>query len=767
MPSGEALALVDEAGRVIEWERAAEELFGRSATDTVGRSVAALMHDISTDEGGRNGGAAEAATVVVKPVVRGTAVVWRVLAAGCPSATRDTAILRAVFDHLPVALYILDEQLRIVRTSAVAEAVGDTSTESSLGALFPEAWAFTGVEEEAAVARRVLDSGDAAVNRLVRRRHPSGRPDYGIYAVSYFRLQDSSGGVQGLVACTLDVTERERAREHRALLERIRANVGHRLSVTDVSWELVEAVVPAFAGTAAVEVVEEVVRGQDPPRTPVKKAVSLRQAAILGRISARRTLRSLTAGTPTARILCAPQARLMSVEEACAWAEPEQADEIRRSGAHSLIVAPLTVRGQLLGMVTFFRHEGEAPFDEGDLDAASAIGAHASLCIDNARRYMREWIIASTIQSRILPPQPDTQATLEVRHLHIPGEEGGGAWSDAIALPSARTALIVGDVAGKGIPAAITMGLLRTAVHTLAALDLQPDELLARLSDTTARLVAARAALPPVDPLHREPLTAGCAIAIYDPVDRTCTTACAGLPESFAIFPDGTSTGLVAQSGPQLAARDTAPFPAATFALPEGSTIVMSTTAEVSTSAGPLRPLLESAGSGPLVALSDTLAHQLADGPLPVETAMLFARTKALPADRVLTLALPEGPEAAPIARAAARRQLEAWGLDAEIVYTSELLVSEFVGNAVRYGSAPLRLRLILDQTLTFEVSDGAPTSPHVRHARTSDETGRGLFIIASLADRWGTRYHADGKSVWAEVSVSGLSGAQSWAGVC
>ncbi|MFJ4846577.1 SpoIIE family protein phosphatase [Streptomyces sp. NPDC088733] len=762
MPSGEVLALVDEAGRVIAWERAAEELFGLSAAETIGRSVTALLHEISTDARGRDGEGAKAAAVVVKPVVQATAVVWRVLAIE-PSATRDTAILAAVFDHLPVTLYVLDEQLRIVRTSAVPEASSDTSAESLLGGSFPESWAFRNVEEETAVARSVLESGDAAVNRLVRRKRPSGRPDYGIYAVSYFRLEDSNANVQGLVACTLDVTERERAKEHRALLEQIRANVGHRLSVMDDCWELVEALVPAFAGTAVVEVVEEVVRGQSPPRTPVKRVVSLREAAIRGRIPASGTVHSLDAGTPTARILSVPRAHLMSVEEACAWREPEHADEVRRSDAHSLIVAPLTVRGELLGVVSFFRHEGEAPFDGGDLDTASAIAAHAALCIDNARRYMHEWIIASTIQSRILPPQPDTQATLEVRHLCVPGEEGGGTWSDAIALPGARTALIVGDVVGKGIPAAITMGLLRTAIHTLASFDLEPDELLARLSETTARLVNARAALPPVDPLHREPLTASCAISVYNPVDRICTTACAGLPESFAIFPDGTSTRLLSQSGPQLAACDTAPFPAATFTLPVGSTIVMSTTAEAS--AGFLRPLLEAGGAWSLMALSDALVQELGDGPLPAETAMLIARTKALPADQALTLILPDGPEAASIARRAARRQLEVWGCDAEIIYTGELIVSEFVGNAIRYGSPPLRLRVILDQTLTYEVRDGARTSPYVKHARAVDETGRGLFIVASLADRWGTRYHSDGKSVWAEVSVSTASGAHSRAG--
>ncbi|MFD7880064.1 ATP-binding protein, partial [Streptomyces sp. NPDC059766] len=116
-----------------------------------------------------------------------------------------------------------------------------------------------------------------------------------------------------------------------------------------------------------------------------------------------------------------------------------------------------------------------------------------------------------------------------------------------------------------------------------------------------------------------------------------------------------------------------------------------------------------------------------------------------------MTRSLPSGPEAAPIARKAARRQLATWGIDDETAYTTELIVAELVGNATRYGTAPLRLRLILDRMLTCEVSDAAPSAPHVQHARTVDESGRGLFIIASLAERWGTRYTADGKIVWAE----------------
>ncbi|MFD1277209.1 ATP-binding protein [Streptomyces kaempferi] len=130
---------------------------------------------------------------------------------------------------------------------------------------------------------------------------------------------------------------------------------------------------------------------------------------------------------------------------------------------------------------------------------------------------------------------------------------------------------------------------------------------------------------------------------------------------------------------------------------------------------------------------------------------MLLARTKALPHDRVLTRDLPAHPEAAPIARAAARRQLEAWDVDEETAFTTELIVSELVGNAVRYGAPPLQLRLIFERMLTCEVSDTATSSPQVKHARTVDETGRGLFIIASLADQWGTHYRTRGKTVWAE----------------
>ncbi|MET9484336.1 ATP-binding SpoIIE family protein phosphatase [Streptomyces sp. NPDC006638] len=300
----------------------------------------------------------------------------------------------------------------------------------------------------------------------------------------------------------------------------------------------------------------------------------------------------------------------------------------------------------------------------------------------------------------------------------------------------ARTALIVGEVVGRGITAAGAVGLLRTAIHTLAALDLGPDELLARLNDTAVRLAAAPLAVPTGHPTTAAtPLTAGCAVALYDPVELTCTLARAGLPEPVVVLPDGSAETLSVPPGPLLAGTDNAPFPATTVSLPEGSTLPMGTAAladAVLAPSGPRRPLLETAATRALPEVCDDLASALTTGARPRtgEALMPLARTKALPQDRVLTRDLPADPETAPIARAAARRQLDAWGVDEETAFTTELVVSELVGNAIRYGAA---------------------SAPHGKHARTVDETGRGLFIIANLAEEWGTRFQDDGETVWAQ----------------
>ncbi|MFE0630432.1 SpoIIE family protein phosphatase [Streptomyces sp. NPDC058864] len=756
MPSGDVLVLVDEDGRVVEWGRPAEELFGCSAEEAVGRSLGALLRGSATAAGSHRAGLAGGVAVRIEPLLRGTSVLWRVRTAGDPALSQqDVAILKTVFAHTPMELLVLDRQLRVVRMSAAFGTARGASGGSPLGRHFTEVYDLGGPEEEAAVAHGVLESGEPVLDRLVHGAGPPGRRGCRSRSVCYFRLEDARGEALGLVASAVDVTDREKAQGRLDLLEQVRTRLGQVANVGLVCRELVDAVVPALADTAVVEMVDDVVRGEEPPKVPVHQDVPLRRAAFRGRLPAYPVgeVRPLPPGTPFAEVLSDPRARLVPVDEDATWlaADPARAEAILGSGTESLIVAPLALRDQALGVVSLYREQDRDPFDEDDLRLASAVCAHAALCIENARQYMREWIIASTLQRRLLPGQPADRPTVEVSRLHHSGPEGGGAWSDAIPLPGARTALVVGDVAGRGIVAAITMGLVRTALHTLAALDLPPDELLARLSETAGRLAAASAALPQLD---FEPLGIGCVIAVYDPVELTCTVARAGLPEPVAVLPDGSSATLAVPAGPLLSGPYDAPFPATTVALPAGSTLAMATTTfaeRVLAPSAPLRPLLDGAARRPLPEVSDAIGSGFAGSGRSDETVMLLARTRALPADRVMTCALPAGAEAAPIARAAARRRLAAWGVAEETAFTTELIVGELVGNAVRYGAPPLQLRLVLEQMLTCEVSDTAAGAPHVKHARTVDENGRGLFIVAGLADQWGVRYRAQGKTVWAQ----------------
>ncbi|WP_181802094.1 ATP-binding protein, partial [Streptomyces shenzhenensis] len=126
----------------------------------------------------------------------------------------------------------------------------------------------------------------------------------------------------------------------------------------------------------------------------------------------------------------------------------------------------------------------------------------------------------------------------------------------------------------------------------------------------------------------------------------------------------------------------------------------------------------------------------------------------ARPGDQVATWEVPADPEHVARVRTLTTGQLGAWKLD-ELSFTTELVVSELVTNAIRYGGPPIRLRLIRDTgTLICEVSDGSSTAPHLRRARVFDEGGRGLLLVARLSRRWGTRQTAAGKTIWCEQAL-------------
>ncbi len=360
--------------------------------------------------------------------------------------------------------------------------------------------------------------------------------------------------------------------------------------------------------------------------------------------------------------------------------------------------------------------------------------------------------MAVTLQQSLLPRGLPDQGALDVAYRYLPAQDGvGGDWFDVIPLAGTRVALVVGDIVGHGMHAAASMGRLRTAVHNFSMLDLPPDDLLAHLDDLVARIdkdesAAGGAALT----------GATCLYAVYDPVSRGCELARAGHLPPALVRPGGAVEFLDLPAGPPLGLGGL-PFETVRLELPEGSHLVLYTDGllenrrrDIDLGLEQLRAALAGDGGRTPEQACDAVLDALLPTQPTDDVALLVARTKALPADRIACWEVPFGPAAVAGTRADAGRRLADWGLE-ELSFTTELILSELVTNAVRYASGPITVRLLFDRTLICEVSDTSSTAPHLRYAADSDEGGRGLFLVAQFAERWGTRYTAEGKIIWAE----------------
>ncbi|WP_329438993.1 SpoIIE family protein phosphatase [Streptomyces canus] len=576
------------------------------------------------------------------------------------------------------------------------------------------------------------------------------------------RPTDIQGGPPGSVATLRDSTElralsgrAEAARERLDMLYDATVGIGTSLDVTRTAEELAELSVPRFSDFATVDLFDAVLSGGQP-----EAATALRRTALSG---IREDAPLYKVGERIPLVDSAPQSRGISsgravleprLAEATGWRaqDLERSAQVIEYGIHSLIAVPLRVGDLVLGTVSFWRSDKPQPFDTDEVALAEELVTRAAVSIDNARRYTREHTMAVTLQRSLLPRRLPEQDALDIAYKYLPAQAGvGGDWFDVLPLSGARVALVVGDVVGHGLHAAATMGRLRTAVHNFSALDLPPDELLALLDELVARIDQDEA-----EESGNSPVTgATCLYAVYDPVTRLCTIARAGHPPPALIHPDGSVEYPDVPAGPPLGLGGL-PFETADLELAEGSRLVLYTDGlvedrerDIDVGLELLRTALEQAGPSP----EDTCRAVL-DARLPAratdDIALIVARTRALAADRIAEWQVPANPAAVSDVRAAVSRQLARWDLD-ELGFTTELILSELVTNAIRYGGDPIQVRMLYDRTLICEVFDSSSTSPHLRYAAMTDEGGRGLFLVAQLSDRWGTRYTPEGKVIWAE----------------
>ncbi|MFF4113704.1 SpoIIE family protein phosphatase [Streptomyces sp. NPDC001714] len=783
--------VVDADGVVLVWSAGARLLLGYEPAEVVGRDARRLLAaDLPVSARRHLADGQRWSTEVallhrngdrIVVLLQGTPLadagdrpLW--LVTGAPQTTvagRDQPGAATLWDltlaQLPTPVAIYDREARFVAANDAMSRIMGLPAAEMRGLTLSEIEPSFPFDEYDRLQRQVLRTGRTIFHE--QHAQAPGETREHSWSMYFSPLRDENSTVQGLSAVVFDTTEQYWARRHLAVLNDAGMRIGTTLDVTRTAEELADVAVAGFADFVTVDLLESVALGDEPEPLSPGEPVAMRRTA----------QRSVLPGCPESvadpgdalryPVNTPPMQTLLAghgtrhrpgdpgMQE---WLRTSQAraDTVARHLIHSVLMVPLRARGVTLGLVHFLRHRTPESFTEDDQRLAEEIVARAAVSVDNARRYTRERRTALALQRSLLPGRPPGLAATEVAYRYLPtgsGADVGGDWFDVIPLSGARVALVVGDVVGHGIHASATMGRLRTAVRTLADVDLAPDELLTQLDDLVIRLDREEG---PEVPGRAETASSGevgatCLYAVYDPVTRRCTMARAGHPPPALVAPGGDVRFLDLPAGPPLGLGGL-PFESAEVELAEGSLLALYTDGLVETADHDIEVglgLLRRALADPAAPLEETcddvLRTVLTDRPAD-DIVLLLARTSALDPAKVRTWRLPQDPAAVAGARKMACEQLEAWGLT-DAAFATELIVSELVTNAVRYGDGPIALRLIRDAALICEVSDGSSTAPHLRRARVYDEGGRGLLLVAQISERWGSRQTPTGKTIWAE----------------
>ncbi|KPI27326.1 SpoIIE family protein phosphatase [Streptomyces sp. NPDC054950] len=773
-----ARAVVDDSGALIGWNEGARALLGWTPADVLGRPATELLADGTPDFTGtrwdgtvtlrhRDGRPVRVWLLAHRlPARADDPGQWLVVTplAGGGTDPSDALLAAAGLVQSPCAVAVYDERLRLRRINDAMREVIGLPEERVRGLRLAEIGGGPQSTELEQHMLQVLTSGRPQdVQTYIR---TGGESRAHAWLARMAPVVDADGRVRGVCMSAHDFTENYLARERLQLVNEASVRIGSTLDVIRTAQELAEVCVPALADFVSVDLLDPQDGGELPSR--FSPPVGLRRAAHHSvnagspeAVAKPGEVQQYPTGSPQADSLVAGHTIIGSLaggglDAWLAW-DPARGARVRELGIHSTMSVPIQARGMTLGVAVLTRFRRPDPFTPDDVLLAEEITARAAVCIDNARRFSRERETALALQRSLLPRSLPRTAAVDAASRYLPAARAGvgGDWFDVIPLSGMRVAMVVGDVVGHGIQASATMGRLRTAVRTLADIDLAPDELLTHLDDLVVRL--SEEAGGEGDPGE---VGASCLYAVYDPVSRRCTLARAGHPPPVVLRPNGTARRVELPAGPALGLGGL-PFESAELELAEGSVLAFYTDGLIESRErevdSALRLLSETlaAYSDSLDETCDRILHALLPpGGVADDVALLLARTRGLPASQVATWDIPADPSLVAPIRKQAVDQLARWGLS-EASFTTELVVSELVTNAIRYGAHPIRLRLIHDAaTLICEVSDTSHTAPHLRRAKTWDEGGRGLLLVAQLTQRWGSRHTPEGKTIWAELSL-------------
>ncbi|GAA4153009.1 SpoIIE family protein phosphatase [Actinomadura keratinilytica] len=782
-----ALVALDVHGRVTHWSRVAAELFGVDRRRAVGRPLTCLLRLPREHRGVFEPGAFAhvwCGTFQVPRVDDGeiAEIAWWVypLRTDSPEGVRLVAMaadMRRLREEGPgvsvgdTSAAANDEELPRpmsgVRLVWVEPSLVPTGGEDPAGLGRRLATLLRPSDAAAAerIAARVLAMGHPAVNLSVTVRLPIVPYRASVPGDLQFRPHTAVPGAAepqppGRTRVPVPIARPRQGEEAMAVWDRLAflgeagEHIGSSLDHLQACRALAEVLVPRLADFAAVELLERVASDDEPPGRVDEHTLMRRVAVVhddaerwIDTVPQGQALRH-PRGTPfvevmrTGRPVHIRRVTRRQAERICAAFAARDLGPLLAGRA--LLVVPLIARGQVLGTCTLLRRPDRPDFERLDLALIDELARGAALCVDNGRLYRREVRQVRELQRAMLPADPPRTAGARVCFRYLPAGQAaqvGGDWFDAIPLPGCRLGIVIGDVMGHGVTSAAVMGQLRTAVRTLAGQDLRPDGLLRELDGLARRL--------------GDDCLATCLYAVYDPVARRCQLANAGHLPPVLVSPDGGGTVLRLPPGLPIGVG-CGPFETVEVGVPDGARLVLCTDGLLERRDRDIeRGLAELcgrlAGSPRTLDATCDAALGMLDGPAPADDVALVAvGLDGIPAEHVASWTLDPEPSMVGRARALAASRLAEWGL-ADAADTVQLLVSELVTNALVHGAGAVGMRLIKCDSLLCEVSDDGRELPRLCRTDPTAESGRGLQLVAHLAQRWGTRRGDLGKIVWFE----------------
>ncbi|MDN3025267.1 SpoIIE family protein phosphatase [Streptomyces sp. S.PB5] len=463
-------------------------------------------------------------------------------------------LLAQILDGTPAAIGVLDTELRYRYVNPTLARMNGVPAEEHLGRTVAEVVPDVEAREDVLLAviadgisRETVSSGHTRADSPVERRYWHG---------AYHRLEHEGRPV-GLVGILLEISvarqeqlELQRAQERLALLDEAATRIGTTLDMTTTCQELAEFLVAKLADAATVEVFPE--RGSS--RTPTDGTLRLLRAAMASTPELEAVVRSL--GRPGEYVDYQPGSaipRCLATGRPVIDNVPTDA-ELRRSapdarrvaayraaGLHSALIVPLTARGHDVGTVSMVRADGSPVFDETDAVIAQDLAGRAAISLDNARRYTAEHNAVVQLQRALLAEPGTPHPGLDVAYRYRPAGRGvlvGGDWFETVPLAHGRTLLVLGDVMGHGLDAAVAMSRYQAMLRVIAARESAPDRILRELDHLLHTTGAERPAT--------------CVAAVIDPRRATCTYASAGHLPPVLFGPDGRAALLPVNPGPPL-----------------------------------------------------------------------------------------------------------------------------------------------------------------------------------------------------------------------